>query len=92
MAAIVVTLGMRLPPPRGGPDRCADAFIPLLLIALAWETGNAWAFSQLADPGAGVYFADDTSRFTAVNRATWVEVILLGGWIALWQARYFRTA
>jgi hypothetical protein len=58
--------------PLGGPeDARARAFLWLYSAVLVVEAGMAKAFSRLADPKTGIYFASDDERFKRVNRASW---------------------
>lgn len=68
--------------PAAGPaDGRALAFVWLYAAVLLVEAGMAKAFSRLADPKDGVYFASDDERFRRVNRASWAAS--LAGYAAL---------
>ena len=71
------------------PDRRFAGFLLIYVATLFCESINAWQFSLLANPAAGIYFAADTPHFAFVNRLTWTELALLWptfGWL-LWTSR-----
>ena len=70
-------------------DRRAFFFATLLQTTLLVESAMAWAFSRLASPAHGVYFASDAEAFRAINQATWLAVGVLYPMLAgfLWMAR-----
>jgi len=74
--------------PRLGPaDRTGEFFLGMYLVLLIAEACFAWAFSQLASPAAGIYFAADTPRFAGLNLAISAVVILAypGLGLMVWQ-------
>ena len=76
--ALAVVLSAALPT---GGDARARGFLWLYCVVLVVEAGMARAFSLLADPKTGIYFASDDERFLRVNRASWAAS--LAGYAAL---------
>ncbi|TBR21293.1 hypothetical protein EPO15_10685 [bacterium] len=68
--ALAGLLRAAMPAPAPGDARAA-AFLWLYTAVLVVEAGMAKAFSLLADPKTGIYFASDDERFKRVNRASW---------------------
>ena len=52
-------------------DQKALAFLWVYAAVLLVEAGMAKAFSRLADPKDGIYFASQEERFKRVNMASW---------------------
>ena len=77
--ALVLALGAAMPPAPG--DERARGFLWLYAAVLVAEAGMARAFSRLADPKTGIYFASDEEKFRRVNQASWVAS--LTGYAAL---------
>jgi len=77
---LAVVLGAALPEAAASDGRAA-AFLWLYGAVLLVEAGMAKAFSLLADPKTGIYFASDDERFLRVNRASWAAS--LAGYAAL---------
>lgn len=75
---LAVALAAAVP---AGADPRARAFLWLYGAVLLVEAGMARAFSLLADPKDGIYFASDDARFLRVNRASWAAS--LTGYAAL---------
>jgi hypothetical protein len=66
----------------------------LLLATLIIEAHMARIFRARVDPATGVYFADNSAHFAAVNRFTWwVNAALypILGWL-LWKNHALFTA
>lgn len=69
---LALALALRAALPEAAPsDARAEAFFWLYAAVLLVEAGMAKAFSRLADPKTGIYFASDDDRFNRVNRASW---------------------
>lgn len=86
---LVAALRLRLPETAGEADVRAVGLASFLQGALAVESYMAWAFSRVASPAEGIYFASDDEKFRGINQATWAAVAaghaLLGAW--LWLSR-----
>lgn len=78
--------------PAGGEDAAARRFAPLLCLALAAESLNAWMFGQAARPETGIYFAGNDAVFQRINNITWLEICLLTPWLGLWLWTYRASA
>lgn len=79
---LVLALALAAAGPAAVPgDARARAFLWLYGAVLVVEAGMARAFSLLADPKTGIYFASDDPRFLRVNRASWAAS--LAGYSAL---------
>ncbi|MBI3299074.1 MAG: hypothetical protein HYZ75_12975 [Elusimicrobia bacterium] len=67
--AMAAALRLGLSPAAG--DSKAMGFLAVYCAVLLIEAGMAKAFSLLADPKTGIYFASDDPRFKKVNAASW---------------------
>lgn len=89
LAQLILALALAADGPAAGPgagapppgDARARAFLWLYCAVLVVEAGMARAFSRLADPKNGVYFASYDERFQRVNRASWAASV--AGYAAL---------
>ncbi len=62
-----------------------DVLLTLVLLA---ESLNAWLFSTAGNPAAGIYFADNSTRFAQINLITWTELAILVPLLILWLWTY----
>lgn len=83
MVMIALLWGMR------GANHARFA-VTLTLVLLA-ESLNAWLFSTVGNPEAGIYFADDSLRFARINAITWGELAILGPLLGFWLWRYVKA-
>ncbi|MEI6534907.1 MAG: hypothetical protein WCN98_06170 [Verrucomicrobiaceae bacterium] len=92
MMALVIILSLRMQRMSGinSATKLAGLFAPLLLLVLTCEILNAWLFSRVADPQAGIYYASTSDVFRTINIITRIEVTviypLLGYWMLKWNS------
>jgi hypothetical protein len=84
MLAVAIFFGARCQAPGG------RWFATLFSVTLLCEAWNAWSFSRVADPSAGIYFAASAPEFQMINRITMAELAVLYPALALWLWRYVR--
>lgn len=61
-------------------------------LALVFEALNAWLFSRIGNPEAGIYFASSEDRFRTINLVTWGEIAILFPLFLSWLVRYIRRS
>jgi membrane protein YdbS with pleckstrin-like domain len=60
-------------------------------VALVFEALNAWMFSKIGNPEAGIYFASNESHFRMINFITWCEIAILFPLFLWWLLKYNRS-
>ena len=69
----------------------SSRFFPItLIIVLICEIWNAWMFGKMGNPAEGIYFADDSARFTLINQVTRWEIVVCLSLLCLWLKRYVK--
>lgn len=89
MLVVLVMLARKIP---ADEHREIRPFAWLAGLALVFEALNAWMFSQVGNPEAGIYFASSDDRFRVINWITWGEVAILFPLYLRWLIQYIRSS
>ena len=89
MLVVLIALARKIP---ADEHREARRFAWLAGVALLFEALNAWMFSQVGNPEAGIYFASSDARFRVINWITWGEVAILFPLYSHWLIQSIRSS